>query len=50
MDSLQQAFIHPLKPCEGRLITDARTLFHVFWTVKKKTRLNRCNRTIQDDL
>ncbi len=36
MDSLQEAFIHPLEPCEERFITDARTLFHVFWTVDKK--------------
>ncbi len=32
MDSLQEAFIHSLEPCEGRFITDVHTLFHVFWT------------------
>ncbi len=37
MDSLQEAFIHPPEPCEGRFITNACTLFHVFWTVDKKT-------------
>ncbi len=36
MDSLQEAFIHPPESCEGRFITDARTLFDVFWTVKQK--------------
>ncbi len=36
MDSLQEAFIHPPEPCEARFITDARTLFHIFWTVDKK--------------
>ncbi len=36
MDSLQEAFIHPPEQCEGRFITDACTLFHVFWTVDKK--------------
>ncbi len=30
MDSLQEAFIHPPEPCEGRFITDVHTLFHVF--------------------
>ncbi len=29
MDSLQEAFIHPPEPCEGRFITDACTLFDV---------------------
>ncbi len=36
MDSLQEAFIHPAEPCEERFVTDARTLFHVFWTVDNK--------------
>ncbi len=36
MDSLQGAFIHPPEPCEGRFITDACTLFHVFWTESSK--------------
>ncbi len=36
MDSLQEAFIHLPEPCEAHFITDARTLFHVFWTVDKK--------------
>ncbi len=36
MDSLQEAFIHPLEPCEARFITDAHTLFNVFWTVEQK--------------
>ncbi len=36
MDSLPEAFIHPPEPlCEERFITDACTLFHVFWTVTK---------------
>ncbi len=26
----------PPEPCEARFITDAHTLFHVFWTVDKK--------------
>ncbi len=38
MDTLQEAFIHPPEPCDARFITDARTLFQVFWTVDKKTR------------
>ncbi len=36
MDSLQEAFIHPPEPCEGRFITDACALFDVFWTVEQK--------------
>ncbi len=36
MDSLQEAFIHPPELREGCFITDARTLFHVFWTVDNK--------------
>ncbi len=36
MDVLQEALIHPTEPNEARFITDARTLFHVFWTVDKK--------------
>ncbi len=36
MDSLQEAFIHPPELCETRFITDACTLFHVFWTVDNK--------------
>ncbi len=36
MDLLQEAFIHSLEPCEGRFITDAHFLFHVFWTVDDK--------------
>ncbi len=36
MDLLQEAFIHPQEPCEAHFITDAYTLFHVFWTVDKK--------------
>ncbi len=40
MDSLHEALIHPPEPNEARFITDARTLFHVFWTVDKKHQLN----------
>ncbi len=36
MDSLQEAFIHPLEPCEACFITDAHALFDVFWTVEQK--------------
>ncbi len=36
MDSLQGAFIHPPEPCEGRFVTDACTLFHVFRTGSSK--------------
>ncbi len=38
MDSLQEAFIHPPppEPCEARFIMNARSLFHVFWTVDEK--------------
>ncbi len=36
MDSLQEAFIHPLEPCEARFIMDAHTLFNVSWTVEQK--------------
>ncbi len=36
MDSLQEAFIHPSESSEARFITDAHTLFHIFWTVDKK--------------
>jgi len=36
MDSLQEAFIHPPKPCESNFIMDAHTLFDVFWTVEQK--------------
>ncbi len=36
MDSVQEAFIHPPKPCEGHFIMDARVLFHIFWTVDDK--------------
>ncbi len=41
MDSLQEAFIHPPppEPCDD-FIKDARTLFHVFWTVDKKHPIN----------
>ncbi len=28
--------IHPPEPCEAHFITNARILFHVFWTVDKK--------------
>ncbi len=28
--------IHPPELCEARFITDARTLFDVFWTVEQK--------------
>ncbi len=31
MDSLQEAFIHSLEPCEAHFIMDAHALFHVFW-------------------
>ncbi len=27
MDLLQEAFIHPPEPCEGRFITDAHTFY-----------------------
>ncbi len=37
MDSPREAFIRTPEPCEERFITDARTLFHVFWTVDKNT-------------
>ncbi len=33
MDLLQEAFIHPLEPCDARFIMNAHTLFDVFWTV-----------------
>ncbi len=36
MDLLQEAFIHTPELCEARFIMDARTLFHVFWTVDNK--------------
>ncbi len=36
MDSQRETFIHPPEPCEGRFITDAHTLFHIFWTVDNK--------------
>ncbi len=36
MDLLQEAFIHPLEPCEACFIMDAHTLFDFFWTVGKK--------------
>ncbi len=39
MDSLQEAFIHPLEPCEACFIMDAHALFYFFWTVEKNTRL-----------
>ncbi len=42
MDSLQEAFIHHPEPCEARFITDACTLFHVFWTVDKKHAYPHC--------
>ncbi len=35
MVSLQEAFIHPLEPCEARFIEDGCTLFDFFWTVEK---------------
>ncbi len=44
MDSLQEAFIHPPEPCEARFIMDARTLFHVFWTVENKHSLTPIER------
>ncbi len=28
MDSLQEAFIHPLEPCEASFITDAHFISH----------------------
>ncbi len=37
MDSLQEAFIHPPKPCESSFIMDAHPLFDVFWTVEQNT-------------
>ncbi len=40
--SLQEAFIHHPEPCEARFITDACTLFHVFWTVDKKHAYPHC--------
>ncbi len=36
MDSLQEAFIHALEPCEAYFIMDAHALFDVFWTVEQK--------------
>jgi len=36
MFSLQEAFIHPLEPCEAPFITDMRALYYVFWTVEQK--------------
>ncbi len=36
MDSLQEAFIHPLEPCEARFITDARTLLKKTLLLHKK--------------
>ncbi len=36
MDLLQEAFIHPPEPCEACFITDACTLFNIFWTVEQK--------------
>ncbi len=36
MYSLQEAFIHPLEPCEAPFITDMRALYYVFWTVEQK--------------
>ncbi len=35
MDSLQEAFIHPLEPCEACFIMDACTLFNISWTVEQ---------------
>ncbi len=36
MDSLQEAFIHPLEQCEACFIMDVHALFYFFWTVEKK--------------
>ncbi len=36
MDSLQEALIRALEPCEARFIMDAHTLFDVFWTIEQK--------------
>ncbi len=36
MDSLQDAFIHPPKPCEAHFIMDALALFDYVWTVEQK--------------
>ncbi len=36
MDSLHEAFIYTLEPCEACFIMDARTLLNVFWTVQQK--------------
>ncbi len=36
MDLLQEAFVHPLEPCEACFIMDARALFDEFWTVEQK--------------
>lgn len=35
-NSLQETFIHPLKPCEALFIMDRWTLLDMFWTVKVK--------------
>ncbi len=36
MDSLQEAFNHPPKPCEALFIVDGCALLHVVWTVEQK--------------
>ncbi len=36
MDSLQEAFIHPLESCEACFIMEVHALFDVFWTVEQK--------------
>ncbi len=36
IDSLQEAFIHPLESCEACFIMDAHALFDVFWIVEQK--------------
>ncbi len=36
MDSLHEAFIYTLEPCEACFIMDARTLLNVFWTAQQK--------------
>ncbi len=36
IDSLQEAFIHALEPCEAHFIMDAHALFDVLRTVQQK--------------
>ncbi len=36
MDSLQEAFIHVLEPCEAHFHMVAHTLFDDLWTVDQK--------------